>query len=398
MKFSHIADSHLGGWRQPELQKLNEQSFTKAIEISIEERVEFILFVGDLFDSAFPSIDTLKFAFSEFKKIKEAGIKAYVIAGSHDYCVSGKTFLDVLEKAGFCEICKFEEKENQIILHPIKEKSTYIYGYPGKKSGLEVEALKKIKINEPYSDKFRILMLHTTIKEVAQNLPIDSISLEELPIADYYALGHIHIDFNKEFNNKPVIYGGPTFPNNFKELEELKQGFFYIIDAAGYTKITKKEIKIKEVELIEIEIEDAIKATEKIISELEKRNLNDKIVLLKLYGILKQGKQSDINFEEIQEYLEKIPVYSFLKNTSKLEIEKQEFGIKFESNEMEEVENSLIKDYEKNNPSELNKLIFPLIDFLGLEKQEDEKSTTFESRLLSGLSKVLDINLMDDLK
>jgi len=388
----------LGSWRQPELQKLNEQSFTKAIDISIEEEVEFILFVGDLFDSAFPSIDTLKFTFSEFKKLKEAGINAYVIAGSHDYSVSGKTFLDVLEKAGFCKICKFEEQENEIILNPIKDKSCYIYGYPGKKSGLEIESLKKIKIKEPYSDKFRILMLHTTIKEVAQNLPIDSISLKELPIADYYALGHIHIDFNKEINNKPVIYGGPTFPNNFKELEELLQGFFYIIDAAGYTKITKKEIKIKEIELVEIEIEDAIKATEKIISELKKRNLKDKIVLLKLYGILKQGKQSNINFEEIQEYLEKIPVYSFLKNTSKLEIEKQELGIKFESNEMENVEDSLIKEYEKNNPSELNKLIFPLIDSLGLEKQEDEKSVTFESRLLSGLSKVLDINLIDELK
>ena len=30
-----------------------------------------------------------------------------MIAGSHDYSVSGKTFLDVLEKGGFCEICKY---------------------------------------------------------------------------------------------------------------------------------------------------------------------------------------------------------------------------------------------------------------------------------------------------
>ena len=32
MKFAHIADSHLGGWRQPELQELNTLSFKKAIE------------------------------------------------------------------------------------------------------------------------------------------------------------------------------------------------------------------------------------------------------------------------------------------------------------------------------------------------------------------------------
>jgi predicted RNA binding protein YcfA (HicA-like mRNA interferase family) len=35
--------------------------------------------------------------------IKEAGIKVFLIAGSHDFSVSGKTFLDVLEKAGFIE-------------------------------------------------------------------------------------------------------------------------------------------------------------------------------------------------------------------------------------------------------------------------------------------------------
>lgn len=349
MKFSHIADSHLGGWRQPELQELNKQSFTKAIDISISEGVDFILFAGDLFDSAFPSIETLKFAFSEFKKIKDAGIKSYIIAGSHDYSVSGKTFLDVLEKAGFCEICKYTEEE-KIVLHPIRDKSCLIYGYPGKKSGLEIESLKKIKINEPYSDNFRILMLHTTITEALGNLPMESIQLKQLPPADYYALGHIHIDFNKEINSKPVVYSGPTFPNNFKELEELRHGKFYIIEVVGYTKVTKKELKIKEIEIIKIEIEDALKANKKIIFELEKRDLKDKIVLLRLYGVLKQGKYSDIKFNEIQNYIEKSGAYCFLKNTSKLELEKQDFEINFQSGNAKDIEDSLIKDYEKKNP------------------------------------------------
>ncbi|MBT4165681.1 exonuclease SbcCD subunit D [archaeon] len=401
MKFSHIADSHLGGWRQPELQELNRQSFTYAINTSIEEQVDFILFAGDLFDSAFPSIETLKFAFSEFKKLKDANIKSYIIAGSHDYSVSGKTFLDVLEKAGFCQICKYQENQEtqEITLEPIRDKECYIYGYPGKKSGLEVESLRKIKINQPYSENFRILMLHTTVKEAAQNLPIDSIPLDQLPQADYYALGHIHIDFNQEVNNKPAVYGGPTFPNNFKELEELKQGAFYIIEVAGYTKVTKKEIKIKPVELIKIEIDNAIKATEKIIKELEKRELKDKIILLKLFGILKQGKYTDIKFQEIQDFIEKQNAYSFLKNTSKLEVERQDLQIEFSdpNHNKEKIEETLIKTYEKENPSNNNKLISPLMEALTLEKQEDEKSATFESRLLLGLGKVLDINFSEEI-
>ena len=394
MKFAHIADSHLGGWRQPELQSLNSESFKKAIDICIEEKVDFILFTGDLFDSAFPPIEILKEAFSEFRKLKESGIKSYVIAGSHDYSVSGKTFLDVLEKAGFCEICKYEELNGKIILKPITHQSYYIYGYPGKKSGLEIEDLKKIIINEPYTSYFRILMLHTTLKESIEGLPIESISMSELPKADYYALGHIHIDFEKEINGKPAIYGGPTFPNNFKELEDLKFGSFYIINVEGFTKIIKKELKLKEVSLVEVELDNAIKGTEKIISELEKRNLKDRIVLLKVYGILKQGKVSDIRFQEIEDYLKKAGVYSFLKNTSKLEVEKQEMEVQLQVGEMEKIEDVLINKYEKENPSNFNELIIPLTEALSMEKQEGEKSAIFESRLFSEINKILNIDLV----
>jgi DNA repair exonuclease SbcCD nuclease subunit len=393
MKFAHLSDCHLGGWRQPELQALNLDSFRIAIDTCIKEEVDFVLFAGDLFDSAFPPIEILKETFAEFRKLKETGIRSYVIAGSHDFSVSGKTFLDVLEKAGFCEICKYDTEENKIILRPIMHESFYIYGYPGKKSGLEVPDLKKICITEPYQNHFRILMLHTTIKEVAEDLPIDSVDLTLLPPADYYALGHVHVNFEKEVNGKPAVYSGPLLPNNFKEFEELKNGSFYIIDVEGYTKVIKKEIKIKEIESFNIEITDALKGTQKIISELEKKSLKDKIVLLKIYGNLKKGKPSDIKFQEIQDYLEKQQVYSFIKNTSKLELEKKDFEIQAQSAEMEKVEEFLIRNYEKGNPSNFNKIIFQLMDILSTEKQEGEKNLIFETRLSSELNRLLNIEI-----
>jgi len=393
MKFAHLSDCHLGGWRQPELQRLNLESFKIAVDTCIKEEVEFILFSGDLFDSAFPQIEILKETFAEFRKLKDAGINSYIIAGSHDYSVSGKTFLDVLEKAGLCEICKFEEGEEKIILKPIIHKTCYIYGYPGKKSGFEIPDLKKINIQEPYQNNFRILMLHTTIEDVKGDLPIEAINLNELPEADYYALGHIHINFEKEINGKPAIYSGPLFPNNFKEFEELKYGSFYIISVNGYTKITKKEIKLKEVESFNIEITDALTGTEKILSELKKRELKDKIVLLRIYGNLKKGKSSDIRFQDIQNYLDECKAYSFLKNTSKLEIEQQEFQSQLQTSEMNKVEEVLIKRYEKDNPSAYNKLIPHLMEVLNLEKEEGETNMAFEERLFLGLNKILKINL-----
>ena len=236
-------------------------------------------------------------------------------------------------------------------------------------------------------------MLHTTLTEVTDNLPIDSIPLSELPSADYYALGHIHVDFEGQVNEKPAVYGGPTFPNNFKELEELKHGSFYIVDVRGFTKIMKKELPLKEVLPITLEITNSLIATQQIINVLENHELKDKIVLLRLYGALKQGKMSDIKFQEIQDYLDKKGTYSFLKNTTKLEVEKKEMEIQIQPHEMEKIEEVLIRNYGVKNPSDFNKMIFPLMEALTLEKQEGEKTASFEQRLFSGLGKILGVEM-----
>ncbi len=389
MRFAHIADCHLGSWRQPELQQLNLESFKKAIDISIDEEVNFIIFSGDLFDSAYPPIEILKETFSQFKKLREARIKCYIIAGSHDYSVSGKTFLDVLEKAGFCEICGFEElEEGKILLKSHNNESISIYGYPGKKSGLEVEDLKNIQLQP--TNKFRILILHTTMESAKGNLPIDSVAIEELPEADYYALGHLHLVHEYTIaDNKYLIYPGPIFPNNFQELEDLRGGSFYIVDVNGYVKLTKKELRLKRVLPIEIELENALTATDKIISTLEKYDLEDQIVLLRLRGKLKQGKTADIKFQNIQDLAKRKKALTLLKSTSQLKTEETE--IEIETDNIEKIEDTIIENFVKDNPSQFNSLLSPLINSFNLEKQEDEKKIVFENRLLSEINKILDL-------
>ena len=196
MKFVHLGDCHLGGWQQPELKELNFQSFRFALQKSIKEQVDFILIAGDLFDTAYPPIETLKDTFDEFRKVREKNIPVFLIAGSHDYSVSGKTFLDVLEKAGFCKnVAIFEERLGNIFLLPTVYKNVAIYGYPGKKSGLEVEDIERIKMQDS-PGLFKILMLHTTIRDAIGNLPMKSVDEKKLPPANYIALAHLHINYN----------------------------------------------------------------------------------------------------------------------------------------------------------------------------------------------------------
>ncbi len=392
MKFAHLGDCHLGSWRQPELQELNFKSFEKAIDMCIAERLDFVLIAGDLFDSAYPPIEILKRTFGQFRRLKEENIKVFLIAGSHDYSVSGKTFLDVLEKGGFCEICPYRETPEAIYLEPLKYKGTEIYGYPGKKSGLEIADWKKV-ILPPDNQNFRILMLHTSLKEAVGDLPIESLSMHSLPRADYYALAHLHINFEEKLKDKYVIYSGPIYPNSFQELQDLSYGRFYIVDVGGFVEPKKKEIILKEVVSFNIEVTNALTGTQQIISQFEKHNITDKIVLLRVYGTLTQGTNADIDYERIQNYILEKGCYSFLKNTNKLNNKDQEIEIKVSSTEVNKIEEELISGYQLTNPDKFNNLIVPLMHSLELPKQEDEKSAIFESRLLGDLNKILGLEL-----
>src|SRR3989344_4531807 len=284
MKFAHMGDCHLGGWRQPELMALNMRSFQFAVDTCIKEKLDFALIAGDLFDNAYPPIDILKETFQEFKRLKDANIPVFLIAGSHDYSASGKSFLDVLEKAGLAtNVFKSEEKNNIIYLSPTIYKNIAIYGYPGKKSALEVEDIARIKLHDS-PGLFKILMLHTALRDAVGNLPIPAVDQEKLPKVDYTALAHLHIKYNR--NNR--VYCGPLFPNNALELEELKRGSFYIVETNG--KIERREIKLKEIIIVEINLKDAFKAQELINQEISKHIIRDKIIILKLSGVIERGK------------------------------------------------------------------------------------------------------------
>ncbi|MFH1325173.1 MAG: DNA repair exonuclease [archaeon] len=389
VKFAHLSDIHLGGWKQKPLQDLNFQSFRKAIEICIKEKVDFILIAGDLFDTPYPPIEILKETFAEFRKIKDSGIPCFLISGSHDYSVSGKTFLDVLEKAGFCKnVSAFsrDEEKDRIILQPTIHNNVAIYGYPGKKSGLDLNDLKKIEL--AFSENsFKILMLHTTIDKAVGNLPIDFVDSDSLPYADYYALGHIHI----RLHHKNFVYPGPLFPNNFAELEELKHGSFCIVNT---DEKTEKESHVKYIELpiigierINLKINDAITATEEIVSELEKRDIENKIILLRISGELENSRNSDIKFNKIEEFAKKKNAYFMLKNTHDLRTKEME--IEYEIANSENIEEEIIKNYSEQNISDFNKIIINLISSLSIEKQEGETSETFSNRVVSESRKIL---------
>ncbi|MEK6757688.1 MAG: hypothetical protein AABX88_01030, partial [Nanoarchaeota archaeon] len=204
--------------------------------------------------------------------------------------------------------------------------------------------------------------------------------------ADYYALGHLHIDF--QYQN--FVYPSPIFPNNFQELEDLNYGSFYIVDTDAKisdSPLKKIELKIKDVVVLNIEIKNALIATEKIISEIDKVDIDGKILLLRIRGEIEKGKNSDIRSQQIEEFAKQKGAYFVLKNTH--ELKTNEVDLEIEVMASENIEEEAVNVYSKKNPSDFNKLIPQLMNSLSIEKQEGETTDSFSSRLMEESKKVL---------
>lgn len=391
MKFAHIADCHIGGWKEPKLKELGMESFRRAISKCIELQVDFLLIAGDLFNTALPQIDMIKEVASELHRLKKSGIRCYIVPGSHDFSPSGKTMLDVLEKAGLCEnVVKFNEGKLDFT---IDKSGAKITGLLGRKGGLEkndYQILDKSNLeNEP---GFKIFMFHTTIDEFkpAGLEDVEGQSIMSLPKNfDYYAGGHVHYVFEKQMDKGTLSFPGALFPNNFKELEEWKHGGMYVHDGT----LSYVPIKIKEVVSFTIDANDKtpLEVTNDIKKQLE--NIEDKIVTIRVKGCLKSGKPSEIGWKEILDNNS----YHTLKNTAKLTSNTfQEIEIK--QGNVEEVEASIIKEHlpkmEISFLTEDQKEHFTLqlIDVLNKDKEEGEKVTDFEKRLLSEALCVLKVD------
>ena len=79
MKFAHMADVHVGSWRDPKLKELSLDAFLEAIDESIHSKVDFILISGDLFNTALPSIDHVRLVVRKLKEAKVLFTKALLI-------------------------------------------------------------------------------------------------------------------------------------------------------------------------------------------------------------------------------------------------------------------------------------------------------------------------------
>jgi hypothetical protein len=93
MKFIAFSDQHLESklYNIPELEQDNRDLFSMVVDKALEQKVDYLVSVGDLFDHNKPSSDTIRFVTEQLKRL-EGKVVPVAIAGDHSKPINGATW------------------------------------------------------------------------------------------------------------------------------------------------------------------------------------------------------------------------------------------------------------------------------------------------------------------
>ncbi|MBN1792453.1 metallophosphoesterase [Candidatus Woesearchaeota archaeon] len=389
MRFAHLADIHIGAWRDPAMKSLSLEAFKRAVAIIIEKRLDFAMISGDLFNTAVPAIDHLQETVIQLKKLKTNSTPVYVVPGSHDYSASGKTILDVLEEADLLiNVMKGKVTDGKLRLVFTEDSKTkaLLTGIGGRRGSLDQKEYEGLNLEELESKAGqKIFLFHTSIEELKPDsmYAMLSMSIDALPKGfDYYAGGHVHIVSKEDFpGRKNVIYPGPIFPANFSELWSLERGGFYMVED-GAPKF--QPLNIKNVFKIDVSADKKTpeEVTHDLFSKVKLKEFNNTIVLVKVHGELSSGKPSDIDFKGFTSELYSKSAFFVMRNTTKL-TSKEFTEIGQHSGTAEEIEDGMIQAHSEKKQSSANEAerIKALLHALSDEQKDGEKKYEYDARM-----------------
>ncbi len=241
MLFSHISDTHLGLVQYGSEERAQDvyDSFNQAIDTSIKDHVNFVIFAGDIFHVPNPSGTAIVQMGNGLKRLKQNNIDSFFILGEHDISRIRTTPIPYVYHN--LEFSKYIGQGN-----PIEYKGVLLAGF---------DKIRKPEIPQ-YEEKFaaidkiaqnhsghKILVLHQGITEF--NKFAGEIQSTDLPKNfTYYAMGHLHDKDIKQFSHLsgPIAYPGSIELTTSEGIKDAKKGFFEV-DISG------EEVKTNWIEL-----------------------------------------------------------------------------------------------------------------------------------------------------
>lgn len=231
MLFSHISDTHLGLTQYGLEERENDiyDAFNQAVDVSIKDHVNFVIFAGDIFHVPNPSGRAILQMANALRRLKENNIDSFFILGEHD-------------------ISRIRSIPIPYVYHNLKFSRYIGDGKPFIYEDVFLAGFDKIRKSETgnFAEKFsaldsvahehkghRILVMHQGIAEVNQFA--SELSSADLPRNfTYYAMGHLHDKALKRFSclSGLIAYPGSTEMTTSEGIKDTEKGF-YIVDISA---------------------------------------------------------------------------------------------------------------------------------------------------------------------
>lgn len=227
IRFFHTADLHLespfkGSYQLPsnlvnELRKSTFQAFAELVQYAIDEKPDFIVIVGDIYDGENRSL-TAQFHFQQqLEKLNKAQIPVVISYGNHDHLSGNWTRLTLPTN-----VFEFTEEVSTNTLN-IRGQLVHIHGFSYAQRHVKQSMIASYP--QKKDEAIHIGMLHGSVDSDSEHAVYAPFSVAELVEKgyDYWALGHIH---KRQILHEepPIIYPGNIQGRHRKESGD--KGFY----------------------------------------------------------------------------------------------------------------------------------------------------------------------------
>lgn len=229
MKFLHAADIHLDsplkGLEEYEgapidvIRGAPRRALENLVDLAIREAVDFVVIAGDLYDGNWRDFNTGMFFVLQMSKLRDAGIRVYLIAGNHDAI---NTMTRTMRLPSNPEGDTFMLSHDQAESRRLEDFGVAIHG-----RSFANQAEFKNMVPEypaPVSNWFNIGLLHTSLSGSEDHDTYAPCTTSDLCSKgyDYWALGHIHKrsilpSEGLPFAESPALYSGNIQGRHIRE-------------------------------------------------------------------------------------------------------------------------------------------------------------------------------------
>lgn len=258
LKFIHTSDIHLDsplrgleyyeGAPVDSIRGATRQAFKNLVELAISEEVDFVLIAGDLYDGDWKDYNTGLFFASEMSKLREVGIRVFIVSGNHDAASQISRQLRMPDN-----VKVFPTKKPETIT--IDDFDIAIHGQSFANQAITEDL--STAYPDAISGHFNIGLLHTSATGREGHEPYAPCTVEGLLSKgyDYWALGHVH---KREVLYKEpwIIFSGCIQGRHIREIGE-KGCTLIAVDDGHIIQVEHKEIDVLRWSIRSVDVSEA---------------------------------------------------------------------------------------------------------------------------------------------